>query len=122
LLQQKSMSPSRLERERPSEWLRWLAEEPHAYSVLVTYAGGLARAAYRMASVRCRLQGMGDAPTLRELQAAAQLISQALGRVETLPISSLLASDLEAQGLPVIRPVAKAPPRVSSRPPLRRAS
>ncbi len=117
------MSPSRLERERPSEWLRWLAEEPDAYGMLVAYAGGFARAAYRMASVRCRLQGVGAAPTLRELQAAAQLIAQALGKNEALPITSLLASDLEAQGLPVLRPVSKAPPRhVSSRPPLRRAS
>lgn len=117
------MSPIRLERERPSEWLRWLAEEPDAYGMLVTYAGGFARAAYRMASARCRLQGVGEAPTLRELQAAAQLIAHALGKNETLPITSLLASDLEAQGLPVIRPVSKAPPRrVSSRPPLRRAS
>jgi len=117
------MSPSRLERERPSEWLRWLAEEPDAYRVFVTYAGGFARAAYRLASVRCRLHAVGEVPTLRELQAAAQLISGALGRSEALPITSLLASDLEAQGMPVIRPVTKAPPRqVSSRPPLRRAS
>ncbi len=116
------MSPIRLERERPSEWLRWLAEQPDAYHVLVAYAGGFARAAYRLASVRCRLQAVGDAPTLRELQAAAQLISRALGRDEALPITSVLASDLEAQGLPVIRPVTKAPSRqVSSRPPLRRA-
>ena len=117
------MSPTRLERERPSEWLRWLAEEPDAYAMLVAYSGGFARAAYRMASVRCRLQGMGATPTLRELQAAAQLIADALGKSETLPITSLLASDLEEQGLPVLRPVSKAPPRhVSSRPPLRRAS
>jgi hypothetical protein len=117
------MSPSRLERERPNEWLRWLSEEPGAYGLLVAYAGGFARAAYRMASVSCRLHGAGEAPTLRELQAAAQLIAHALGKVETLPIASVLASDLEAQGMPVLRPVAKAPPpRVSSRPPLRRAS
>lgn len=117
------MSPSRLERERPVEWLHWLAEEPDAYRVLVAYAGGFARAAYRMASVRCRLLEGGTAPTLRELQAAAQLIAEALGKSATLPITSLLASDLEAQGLPPMRPISKAPPRnVSSRPPLRRAS
>jgi hypothetical protein len=103
--------------------LRWLAEEPDAYSMFVAYAGGFARAAYRLASVQCRLHGIGDAPTLRELQAAAKVIALTLGKTETLPITSLLASDLEAQGLPVIRPVAKAPPRqVSSRPPLQRAS
>lgn len=119
------MSPSRLERERPSEWLRWLAEAPDAYGILVAYSGGFARAAYRLASVRCRLQGSGDVPTLRELQAAATLIAQRVGQPETLPISSLLASDCEAQGLSVLRPVVKAPAapgHVSSRPPLRRAS
>jgi hypothetical protein len=103
--------------------LRWLAEEPDAYRMLVAYTGGFARAAYRVANVRCRLEGLGPTPTLRELQAAAQLIAHALGKSETLPITSLLASDLEAQGFPVMRPVSKAPPRnVSSRPPLRRAS
>ena len=123
LLHVGSMSPTRLERERPSEWLRWLAEEPDAYGMLVTYAGGFARAAYRMASAHCRLQGPGTTPTLRELQAAAQLIARALGKNEALPITSLLASDLEAQGLPAMRPVSKAPPRhVSSPPSLRRAS
>ena len=116
------MSPSRLERERPSEWLRWLAEAPDAYSILVAYAGGLARAAYRLASTRCRVQGAGETPTLRELQAAALLITEHLGTAQTLPISSLLASDCEAQGLPVLRPIAMAPAKSSSRPPLRRAS
>jgi hypothetical protein len=117
------MSPSRLERDRPSEWLRWLAEEPNSYQVLIAYAGGLARASYRLASVCCRLHGDGETPTLRELQAAAALIAERLGTVDTLPITSLLASDCEAQGMPVLRPVSKAPPRMSSGPPsLRRAS
>jgi hypothetical protein len=119
------MSPRRIERERPSEWLRRLAEEPDAYRVLVAESGGLARAAYRVASAQLRARaqtGLGETPTLRELQAAALLLAQRLDLTETLPITSLLASDCEEQGLPVIRPLATAPslPR-SSAPPLRRA-
>lgn len=118
------MSPARLELERPSEWLRWLAEEPDAYEVLVAQSGGLARAAYRVASARCRVQGgLGTTPTLRELQASALLIAQRLGVVETLPITSLLATDCEEQGLVVIRPMPTPPSsRRSSTPSLKRAS
>jgi hypothetical protein len=118
------MAPSRLEHERPSEWLRWLAEEPNAYEVLVAHAGGLARAAYRLASARCRAQsGSGSTPTLRELQAAALTLAQHLGVAETLPITSLLANDCEDQGLLVIRPMPTPPSsRRSSAPPWRRAS
>jgi hypothetical protein len=102
------MNP-RLEQERPSEFLRWLAEEPDGYRLLVEHAGGLARAAYRVASARCRAHGgMGVTPTLRELQAAAHGIAQALGVLETLPITSLLANDCEAQGLLLIRPLRRA--------------
>jgi len=118
------MSPSRLEHERPSEWLRWLEQEPDAYDVLVALSGGLARAAYRVASARCRAQsGLGATPTLRELQVAALTLAQRLGVVETLPITSLLANDCEEQGLLVIRPMPTPPSsRRSSIPPLRRAS
>jgi hypothetical protein len=118
------MSPTRLEHERPSEWLRWLEEEPEACQVLVAHSSGLARAAYRVASARCRVQGgLGAMPTLRELQAAALSLAQRLGVLETLPITSLLASDCEEQGLPVIRPMPTPPSsRRSSIPVLRRAS
>jgi hypothetical protein len=118
------MSPTRLEHERPSEWLRWLAEEPDAYELLVAHSGGLARAAYRVASARCRAQGgLGGTPTLRELQAAALMLAQRLGTLETLPITSLLASECEEQGLPVIRPMPTPPSSGhASVPPLRRAS
>ena len=118
------MPPWRLERERPSEWLRWLAEEPDAYQVLLAQAGGFARAAYRLASARCRAQGgVGETPTLRELQASALVLAVQLGTTETLPITSLLANDCEAQGLLVIRPIPTPPSRRrSSVPSLRRAS
>lgn len=118
------MSHRQLERERPTEWLRWLAEEPDAFHMLLAQNGGLACAAYRLASARCRAQGgLGATPTLRELQAAALVIAGRVGLEETLPITSLLASDCEAQGLPVIRPLPTPPrPRQSSMPPLRRAS
>jgi len=121
--QSPEMSPTRLERERPCEWLRWLAEEPSAYEYLVAHTGGLAHAAYRVARAHCRLQGHGDTPTVRELQVAALAIAQRLGILETVPITSLLASDCEEQGLPVIRPIPTPPSnRRSSAPPLRRAS
>jgi hypothetical protein len=116
------MSPRRIEHERPNEWLRSLAENPEAYAVLVAEAGGLARAAYRVASARCRAQGSAT-PTLRELQAAALMLAQRLGVVDTLPITSLLASDCEDLGLLVIRPMPTPPSsRRSSVPSLRRAS
>ena len=117
------MSPKRLEHERPAEWLRLLAEDPDAYALLFDQAGGLARAAYRIAAARCRAQGGGDTPTLRELQAAAVMLAQQLGMLETLPITSLLASDCEELGLLVIRPMPTPPSsRRSSIPSLRRAS
>lgn len=117
------MSPWRLEHERPTEWLRWLAEEPDALRLLLAQSGGLARAAYRLASARGRAQGAGATPTLRELQASAVVIAGQLGIEEKLPITSLLANDCEANGLPVIRPLPPPPPsRNSSAPPLRRAS
>ena len=117
------MSPLRLEHERPSEWLRWLAEEPDAYEVLLVRTGGLARAAYHLACARCRVQTGGQTPTLRELQAAALTIAERLGLLETLPITSLLANDCEEQGLLVIRPMPRPPSsRQSSVPSFKRAS
>lgn len=118
------MSPRRIEHERPNEWLRSLAENPEAYAALVAEAGGLTRAAYRVASARCRAQSStGETPTLRELQAAALMLAQVLGVVESLPITSLLASDCEDQGLLVIRPMPTPPSsRRSSVSALRRAS
>lgn len=113
-----------IELERPNEWLCTLDEELDGYEVLVTEAGGLARAAYRLASARCRARcGAGETPTVRELQGAALLLAQRLGVTGNLPITSLLANDCEEQGLLVIRPLPAPPARhQSSAPPLRRAS
>jgi hypothetical protein len=118
------MLPPRLEHERPAEWLRWLAETPDGYQQLLQQAGGMARAAYRIASARCRVQGgLGEMPTVRELQAAALMLAQQVGTLDSLPITSLLASDCEDQGLLVIRPMTPPPSsRRSSVPSLRRAS
>jgi hypothetical protein len=118
------MPSTRLENERPSEWLRGLTEEPDAYHCLVAETGGFAGAAYRLARARCRVQGgLGQTPTLRELQAAALTLGEQLGILDTLPITSLLANDCEDQGLPVIRPMPGPPsPRRSSAPSLKRAS
>ena len=113
-----------LEHERPNEWLRGLAQEHDAYRVLFAHAGGLARAAYRLASADCRARGgVGEMPTLCELQAAAALLAGQLGISESLPITSLLTNDCDSQGLPVMRPMPIPPSgRRSSAPPLRRAS
>lgn len=119
------MRPPRTEHERPSEWLRWLAETPDGYRLLLEEAGGLARAAYRLAHARCRVHGgsMGETPTLRELQAAALTLAHNLGLLESLPITTLLANDCEDQGLLVIRPMPTPPSsRRSSIPSLKRAS
>lgn len=115
---------TRLEQERPSEWLRQLSEELDGYRCLVAESGGLARAAYRLSRAQCRVQGgLGQTPTLRELQAAALTLGQKLGILDTLPITSLLLNDCEDQGLPVIRPIsAPPPPRRSSIPSMKRAS
>ncbi len=107
------MLQPRLEQERPSEFLRWLAEEPDAYRLLLENAGGLARAAYRLARARCLAHGVVSTPTLRELQVAALSIARAVGMSDTLPVGALLASDCEEQGLVVIGPLSA---------PLRRAS
>lgn len=112
------MLPPRIEQERPAEWLRWLAESPDGYRQLASQAGGLARAAYRLASARCRVHGDGGtAPTLRELQAAASMLSTQLG--DSLPVTALLANDCEEQGLLVIRPLVNV---ASANEPLERAS
>jgi hypothetical protein len=80
------MLPPRLEHERPAEWLRWLAETPDGYQQLLQQAGGMARAAYRIASARCRVQGgLGEMPTVRELQAAALMPPPPSSRRSSVP-------------------------------------
>lgn len=117
------MHPCRVEHERPSEWLRLLAETPDGYRLLVEQAGGMARAAYRLARARGRVHGGSDMPTLRELQAAALTLARELNTLDSLPITSLLATDCEEQGLLVIRPMPRPPSsrHPSSTPSLKRA-
>lgn len=119
------MLQAQVEHERPSEWLRWLAETPQGYEQLLEQAGGLARAAYRLARARCRVHGgASETPTLRELQAAALMLARQLGMLDSLPITSLLASDCEDQGLLVIGPMPPGPssPDANVIPSLKRAS
>lgn len=118
------MLKPKLERERPVEWLRSLAEQPEAYNALVEDSGGIASAAYRLASARCRVHGQaGATPTLRELKAAALTIAQQTGELERLPLVAILASDCEAQGQLVIGAATESSSsREPSEPPLRRAS
>ena len=79
--------------------------------------------------LRAQLEGqLRDAVRSGRLAAGERLPSSRvlagqLGLADSLPITSLLARDCEAQGLPVIRPLPTPPSnRRSSAPPLRRAS
>ena len=106
MLVSEDMPPHRIEQERPAEWLRWLAENVDGYRLLLEESGGLARAAYRLARARCHARGgIGATPTLRELQIAALALARELGMSEGLPVSAMLVSDCQAQGLPVIEPL-----------------
>src|SRR5690606_23839109 len=87
-----------LEHHRPSEWLSHLLELPRGYATLVEHSGNLARAAYRLASARCRVHSLpSNLPTCRELGAAATELCQALDRERPCPLA--LAWECERQGL-----------------------
>lgn len=93
------------ELERPTEWLRRLAENRALYRQLLDGAGGLAIAAYRLARARCRIQPVPNAiPTASELRVAADEISRYVGMRFTLSARQLVA-DCEHAGLPVIVPI-----------------
>jgi hypothetical protein len=98
--------------QRPTEWLQKLQEDDRAYQRLLTECGSLAHAAYRLARARCLVREVASGvPTLQELQSAAVTIARHVGSPTTLPIASLLASECEHAGLPVIHPVPAATPR-----------
>lgn len=94
------------ELERPTEWLRRLAENRALYEKLLQSAGSLALAAYRLARARCRAQSVGMAvPTLAELRVAADEIARYTGlRVRCHP--DQLLADCEHAGVPVIAPLS----------------
>jgi hypothetical protein len=91
--------------ERPTEWLRRLAENRSLYRQLLEHAGGLAVAAYRLARARCRIQPVPSfVPTAAELRVAAHEITRYVGMPTTLHTSQLVA-DCAAVGLTVIVPL-----------------
>lgn len=93
------------ETERPTEWLRRLAENRALYQKLIESAGGLALAAYRLARARCRVQAVPTTvPTVAELRVAAHEITRYVGMRTTLHVGQLIA-DCEQAGLPVIVPM-----------------
>jgi len=93
------MAKAKQELVQPEEWLIRLATEEGGYARLVEESGGMARAAYRLASARCKVEAGGTPPTLEDLQAAARLLASRIGRGGTLPITSLLVSDSDIAAL-----------------------
>ncbi|MBK7580707.1 MAG: hypothetical protein IPI67_10925 [Myxococcales bacterium] len=94
------------ELERPTEWLRHLAENRALYRQLLDGAGGLAIAAYRLARARCRVQPVPSViPTTAELRVAANEIARYVGMRFTLSTRQL-TQDCEHAGLPVIAPIS----------------
>jgi hypothetical protein len=93
------MSKAKQELTDPEEWLLYLAREDGGYARLVEESGGMARAAYRLATARCVVESAGAPPTLEDLQAAARLLSARIGRGGALPITSVLMSDSDITAL-----------------------
>lgn len=94
------------EMERPTEWLRRLAENRATYRQLLEHAGSLALAAYRLARARCRIQPVpACVPTAAELRVAAEEISRHAGLRARCHLGQLVA-DCETAGLPVIVPIS----------------
>lgn len=95
------------EKERPTEWLRSLQEGRRDYHWLLRDAGSLAKAAYRLACARCRVQPVPTRiPTARELHAAARTIARFVGRRD-VPRPALLVAECDYSGLPVIAPISR---------------
>ena len=93
------------ETERPTEWLRRLAENRGLYRQLLDSAGSLALAAYRLARARCRVQAVPNAvPTAAELRVAAHEITRYVGLPVSLHVGQLIA-DCDQAGLIVIVPI-----------------
>ncbi len=93
------MAKAKQELVQPEEWLIRLATEEDGYARLVEESGGMARAAYRLASARCKVEAAGAPPTLEDLQAAARLLASRIGRGGALPITSLLVTDSDISSL-----------------------
>jgi hypothetical protein len=84
------MPQSNDERDRPTEWLRRLAEDRAHYAELLRTSGSFAVAAYRLASARLRVQptGASRVPTAAELRVAAAEICRRTGFAVTYRLNS----------------------------------
>ncbi len=102
------MSIEHDETERPTEWLRLLAENRGLYRELLQEAGSVAVAAYRLARARCRVQPVpSPIPTAAELRVAAIEISYHAGLKDRLDERQMV-DECEQAGLPVISPLRAA--------------
>ena len=94
------------EYDRPTEWLSRLREDRALYRRLVADAGSFARAAYRVARARCRVQPVSvGIPTLAEFCVAAEEIALATGVVIRATPTDL-ARECEDAGMDVILPLS----------------
>lgn len=94
------------ELERPTEWLRRLAENRALYERLLQSTGSLALAAYRLARARCRVQSVSvGVPTVAELRVAADEIARYTG-LKTRCHADQLVSDCRDAGLTLIVPMS----------------
>ncbi|MEZ4225574.1 MAG: hypothetical protein R3B13_31770 [Polyangiaceae bacterium] len=94
------------EYDRPTEWLRRLREDRALYRRLLSDAGSLARAAYRLARARCRVQPVSvGIPTLAELRVAADEIAGATGLADTGHPADLIR-ECEDAGFTLILPLS----------------
>jgi hypothetical protein len=81
--------------ERPAEWLRRFDELDGSYDRLLHESGDLATAAHRLARAKRRVFGGRDGiPTLREVLAAARLISERVSHHPALPSPSALSAEV----------------------------
>jgi len=116
------MARAQEELKNPEVWLRRLADDRDGYQRLISESGGRARAAYRLARARCRIEwGASASPTLEDLQEAARLLAARVGHGGALPITSVLARDSDPAGLNAVHAtlqsaLAPPPPRLPSVP------
>lgn len=83
------------------EWLIKL-EQHGAYEQLLSDAGCLELAAWRLAQAKCIAHSRGRIPTRMELHVAAREIVERSGLTTTVPKARALADICESAGLPVI--------------------
>ena len=87
----------------PIEWLLQIVQTEDGYHNLLSDAGGLAKAAWKLARARCQVAPTPTkVPSRIELGAAAREIASRVGWHTPVPTPTMLALDCEADGLPVL--------------------